>query len=113
MLVLLRRDEGLAPLPPASKLPKTLEWLQAAENPVPTPARTFAVQLQKHRACIMLIPQIWLMKDLHWPGRTYCGTENDIIWKKGCCARLPVIVQHPSPLIGGGRSVSVCTGTAL
>lgn len=101
-------DDGLAPLPWASKLPESLEWLQVAENPVPSPAWTFAVQLQKHSACIMLIPWFWLMKDLRWPGRTYRSTENDIIWRKGCCARLPGIVQHPSPLAGGGRSMFYC-----
>ena len=72
-----------------------------------------AVRLQKRDARMMLIPWLWLTKDLHRPGRTYRSTENDIIWQKGCCARLPVTVQHPSPLAGGGRSVSAYTGTAL
>lgn len=66
----------------------------------------FAVQLQKLHVCVMLIPWLWLC----WPGRTYHSMENDIIWKKGCCTRLPEAVQHPSPFIGDGHCISAGAG---
>lgn len=52
------RDGDLAPLLlfGASKLLKSLECLQAEENPAPSLVWMFAVQLQKPRVCIMLIP---------------------------------------------------------